>query len=171
VLYTTRETHAWIEKAADLFGFGKQAIHYVETDTRQRMEVGSLENHIREDSNAGLNPFLVVGTAGTTSTGAIDPLPAIAKTCQDNNLWFHVDGCYGAPGILAPNASDDLYGLRLADSLAIDARKWLYVPLEAGCTLVRDSQHLTTAFATNPSYYELGDYTWSSPHELDHLYS
>jgi glutamate/tyrosine decarboxylase-like PLP-dependent enzyme len=171
VLYATRETHAWIEKAADLFGFGTQAIHYVETDTRQRMEVGSLENHIREDSNAGLNPFLVVGTAGTTSTGAIDPLPAIAKTCQDNNLWFHVDGCYGAPGILAPNASDDLYGLRLADSLAIDARKWLYVPLEAGCTLVRDSQHLTTAFATNPSYYELGDYTWSSPHELDHLYS
>lgn len=159
VLYATHETHAWIEKAADLFGFGTQAIHYVDTDAMQRMDIDALESRIREDRNTGLNPFLVVGTAGTTSTGAIDPLPAIAKTCHDNDLWFHVDGCYGAPGVLDPNASDDLCGLRLADSLAIDAHKWLYVPLEAGCTLVRDSQHLTTAFATNPSYYELGDDT------------
>ena len=167
VLYATRETHAWIEKAADLFGFGTQAIHYVETDARQRMDIDSLANHIRSDRNAGLKPFLVVGTAGTTSTGAIDPLLAIANICQKNDLWFHVDGCYGAPGVLAPHASDDLCGLRLADSLAIDAHKWLYVPLEAGCTLVRDSQHLTTAFSTNPSYYELGN----DPHSVTDYYA
>jgi len=157
VLYATNETHAWIEKAADLFGFGTQAIHYVETDADQRMDPIALLSMIHRDRAANLFPFLVVGTAGTTSTGAVDPLPALAEICQKQDLWFHVDGCYGAPAVLDPAASDDLLGLRLADSLAIDTHKWLYVPLEAGCTLVRDNRHLTNTFATSPPYYELGE--------------
>jgi aromatic-L-amino-acid/L-tryptophan decarboxylase len=112
-----------------------------------------LEKQIISDRGAGLLPFLVVGTAGTVGTGAVDPLPEIAAICQKHDLWFHVDGAYGAPAAVLPDAADDLLGLRLADSVALDPHKWLYSPLEAGCVLVRNPKHLTDTFSHNPSYY------------------
>lgn len=154
-VYATTETHAWLDKAADLFGLGTQAVRRVDTDAGQRMDVDHLARMISDDKAAGMMPFLVVGSAGTTATGAVDPLPEIGAFCRDNNLWFHVDGCYGAPAILDDNAPRALAGMADADSLAIDAHKWLYVPLEAGCTLVRDGRVLTETFATNPSYYAM----------------
>jgi glutamate/tyrosine decarboxylase-like PLP-dependent enzyme len=100
-----------------------------------------------------LRPFCVIGSAGTVSTGAIDPLSDIADLCDDEGLWFHVDGAYGALAACLPDASDDLRALALADSVAVDPHKWLYAPLEAGCALVRDPQALTDAFAWHPAYY------------------
>jgi len=154
-LYATGECHAWVEKTADLLGLGMDAIRRVPTDGAARMNVAAAAAMITADRAAGFEPFMIVGTAGTTAVGAIDPLPAIADLAEREGLWFHVDGCYGAPAACLPDAPADLLGLRRADSLAVDAHKWLYAPLEAGCVLVRDGARLKDTFSTNPSYYAL----------------
>jgi glutamate/tyrosine decarboxylase-like PLP-dependent enzyme len=155
-LYTSQQTHTWIQKAADLFGLGLDAIRWIDTDGEQRMRVDVLEDAIARDREAGRLPFLVVGTAGSVSTGAIDPLPRLAAVCRREGLWFHVDGAYGAPAAALPEAPEDLKALSLADSVAVDPHKWLYAPMEAGCTLVRDPRHLVEAFAFHPEYYNFG---------------
>ncbi len=152
-LYVSRETHTWIEKAADLSGLGKAAIRWIDTDAEARLRPDRLEAAIEGDIGAGRLPFLVVGTAGTVSTGAIDPLPEIAEICARHGLWFHVDGAYGAPAAGLPEAPAALKGLALADSVALDPHKWLYSPLEAGCALVRDPKHLLDAYSFHPDYY------------------
>jgi len=157
VLYTSKETHTWINKAADIGGLGTSAVRWIATDHELRMRVDALEESIKADLAAGLAPFMVIGTAGTVGTGAIDPLPAIAAICKKYNLWFHVDGAYGAPAVALADASDDLKGLRLADSIAIDPHKWLYSPLEAGCILTRHASALRDAFAFKPHYYQFDD--------------
>lgn len=156
-VYASRETHTWIQKAADLFGHGLEAIRWIQTDDRQRMDIAALERAILADREAGHVPFMVVGTAGSVSTGAIDPLPLIADTCRRHGLWFHVDGAYGAPAAALPEAPANLRALDLADSVAVDPHKWLYAPLEAGCTLVRNPQHLVDAFSFHPEYYHFGE--------------
>lgn len=109
------------------------------------------------DIAVGLKPFLAVGTAGTTSTGAIDPLLDMAAICQQFGLWFHIDGAYGAFAAMLPEAPEELKVLQLADSVAIDPHKWLYAPLEAGCLLVCDQRTLIDAFSFRPDYYHLAD--------------
>jgi glutamate/tyrosine decarboxylase-like PLP-dependent enzyme len=104
-----------------------------------------------------MQPFAVVGTAGSVGTGAVDPLGKIAALCRDEKLWFHVDGAYGGIAALVPGAPEDLRGLAEADSVAVDPHKWLYAPLEAGCTLVRNPRHLLDAFSYQPSYYNFND--------------
>ena len=126
VLYTSKETHTWINKASDLGGLGTSAIRWIPTDHELRMRVDLLEESITADLAAGLAPFMVIGTAGTVGTGAIDPLPAIARICEKYKLWFHVDGAYGAPAVALEDATDDLKGLRLADSIGIDFHKTGY---------------------------------------------
>jgi glutamate/tyrosine decarboxylase-like PLP-dependent enzyme len=157
VLYTSKETHTWINKASDLGGLGTSAVRWIPTDHELRMRTDLLEEAIADDLAAGLAPFMVVGTAGTVGTGAIDPLPAISRICKKYNLWFHVDGAYGAPAVALPDASEDLKGLRLADSIAIDPHKWLYSPLEAGCILTRHASALRDAFSFKPHYYQFDD--------------
>jgi glutamate/tyrosine decarboxylase-like PLP-dependent enzyme len=157
VLYASTESHTWIQKAADLSGLGTNAIHWIDTDAQQRMDVAALERRVRDDRAAGLLPFLVVGAAGTVSTGAVDPLPAIAELAARENLWFHVDGAYGAPAAALDEAPPDLKGLARADSIALDPHKWLYAPLEAGCALVRERRALVDAFSFHPTYYHFGD--------------
>jgi aromatic-L-amino-acid decarboxylase len=157
VLYTSAETHTWVNKAADLGGMGTSAVRWIPTDEALRMRVDLLEQSIEADLAAGLAPFMVIGTAGTVGTGAIDPLPAIAALCVKHKLWFHVDGAYGAPAVALRDASADLKGLRLADSIAIDPHKWLYSPLEAGCILTREASALHNAFAFKPHYYQFDD--------------
>jgi glutamate/tyrosine decarboxylase-like PLP-dependent enzyme len=153
VAYVSKETHTWIDKAAELFGLGANAVRWIETDANQQMVVDVLEQQMQADLAAGYLPFLVVGTAGTTATGAIDPLAKIAVICRQYDLWFHVDGAYGAPAAVLPDASPQLLGLREADSVALDPHKWLYSPLEAGCVLVRDPNHLLATFSHHPTYY------------------
>ena len=156
-VYASRETHTWVEKAADITGLGTDAIRWIETDTQQRIDTKALEQRIDQDLADGCLPFLVIGTAGNVSTGAIDPLARLAQICAARNLWFHVDGAYGAPAAALPEASEDFAGLALADSLALDPHKWLYVPLEAAITLVRDPEALVNAFSFRPSYYASKD--------------
>jgi len=155
-VYASPETHTWLDKAADLFGLGREAIRRVATDGDLRMDPGALETQIAADLAAGERPFLIVGAAGTVSTGAVDPLPEMAAIARRHGLWLHVDGAYGAPAILAAEAPAALQGLREADSIAIDAHKWLCVPLEAGCALVRDRRALQATFAHRPDYYHYG---------------
>src|SRR5438067_11704058 len=122
------------------------------------MNTSALRIQIQADLAEGDLPFLVVGTAGTVSTGAVDPLPDLAAICREYGLWFHVDGAYGALAAILLNEGDDevpadLRGIREADSVAVDPHKWLYAPLEAGCALVRNATHLRNAFSYHPAYY------------------
>ncbi len=107
------------------------------------------------DRAAGARPFLVVGAGGTVEVGAVDPLPTLAAFCREQDLWFHVDGAYGAIAAALPEAPADLKGLAEADSVAVDPHKWLYAPLEAGCVLVRDPATLLDAFSFHPEYYRM----------------
>ncbi len=154
-VYASAETHTWIQKAADLSGLGTEAVRFVPVDRRQRMRVDLLARRIDDDVAAGVRPLLVVGTAGSVATGAVDPLPEIARLARERGLWFHVDGAYGGFAALAPGADPALAAIGEADSVAVDPHKWLYAPLEAGCALVRDPAHLLGAFSYRPSYYQL----------------
>ncbi|OGU73817.1 MAG: amino acid decarboxylase [Ignavibacteria bacterium RIFCSPLOWO2_02_FULL_55_14] len=152
-VYVSQETHTWIHKAVDLFGLGLESIRWIPVDADRRMNVKELEQRIAMDRSAGYLPMLVVGTAGTVGVGAVDPLRDIAAVCRRQEVWFHVDGAYGAPAAALPGISDDLLALSEADSLALDPHKWLYSPLEAGCTLVKNPAHLEDAFSFHPEYY------------------
>jgi glutamate/tyrosine decarboxylase-like PLP-dependent enzyme len=117
------------------------------------MELGALRQCIEADAAAGDIPCIVVGTAGSVSTGAIDPLPEISALCREYGAWFHVDAAYGGFAAAVPEAPEDLRALSQADSVAVDPHKWLYAPLEAGCALVRNPDTLRAAFAYHPPYY------------------
>ncbi len=152
--YASSEAHTWVHKAADLFGLGTGAIRWVETDAEQRLDLAALERLIREDRAGGRHPFLVVGSAGTVSTGAVDPLPRLSELCRREGLWLHVDAAYGGFAAGVPGSPPDLAGLAMADSVAVDPHKWLYAPLEAGCALVREPDRLRDAFEYRPPYYQ-----------------
>jgi aromatic-L-amino-acid decarboxylase len=156
-LYASTETHTWVQKAADLFGLGTDAIRWIETDGELRIDVSALRRQVRVDREEGAVPFLVVGSAGTVSTGAVDPLPKLAALCRREKLWLHVDAAYGGFAAGIPGAPRDLSGIALADSVAVDPHKWLYAPLEAGCALVRDRSRLQDAFHYQPPYYHFGE--------------
>ena len=152
-VYCSKETHTWIQKAADMSGIGTDAIRWIPTNALLEIDTEALKEQIRSDIEAGDQPFLVIGTAGSVSTGAIDPIPELAAISREFNLWFHVDGAYGALAAALPDAPESLTALREADSLAVDPHKWLYAPLEAGCALVRNQEDLRNAFAYHPPYY------------------
>ncbi len=156
-LYASTETHTWIHKAADLFGLGTDSIRWIPVDTGQRMDLEVLRSQIDEDIARGDLPFLVVGAAGSVSTGAVDRLPEMAAICREYGLWFHVDGAYGAVAASVPGVAEDLRGLSEADSVAVDPHKWLYAPLEAGCALVRRADDLRGTFSYHPPYYHFGE--------------
>ena len=157
-IYASAEAHTGIQKAADMAGLGTASIRWIATDSRLRMDVTALRRQIEADRAAGDIPCLVAGTAGSVSTGAIDPLREIAAVCNEHEVWFHVDGAYGGFAAALPDASDDLRALSLADSVAVDPHKWLYAPLEAGCALVRDASKLRAAFAYHPPYYHFDEH-------------
>jgi aromatic-L-amino-acid/L-tryptophan decarboxylase len=155
-VYCSKETHTWIQKAADMSGLGTDSIRWIPTNDQLQINVAALREQLHRDIEAGDRPFLVVGTAGSVSTGAIDPLPELAALCREFNLWFHVDGAYGGLAAVLPDAPGAMAGLQEADSVAVDPHKWLYAPLEAGCALVRDPEKLRDAFAYHPPYYRFG---------------
>jgi glutamate/tyrosine decarboxylase-like PLP-dependent enzyme len=155
--YASAETHTWIQKATDLTGLGTASIRWIPTDARLRMDVDALRRQLDADVADGAVPFLVVGTAGSVSTGAVDPLGTIGALCKQYGAWFHVDGAYGGFAAAVADAGDDLRGLGLADSVAVDPHKWLYAPLEAGCALVRDAEALRAAFSYHPPYYHFDE--------------
>jgi aromatic-L-amino-acid/L-tryptophan decarboxylase len=152
-VYCSKETHTWIQKAADIAGMGTDAIRWIEANDQMQIDVSALRQQIEADRAAGERPILVVGNAGTVSTGAVDPLGELAAICREFNLWFHVDGAYGAMAAILPDAPQEFTGISEADSIAMDPHKWLYAPLEAGCALVRDREKLRDAFSYHPPYY------------------
>jgi len=152
-VYSSAETHTWIQKAADLAGLGTSSIRWIPTGADLQMDVNALRRTMEADAAARDLPFMVIGTAGSVSTGAVDPLRTIAAVCREHGAWFHVDGAYGGFAASSPEAPADLSGLSEADSVAVDPHKWLYAPLEAGCALVRDPEALRGAFSYHPPYY------------------
>ena len=150
--YASAAAHNCIAKALDLCGIGSDALRLVPVDARYRMDVAALESALEADRRDGFSPFLVVGTAGTTDTGSIDDLDALATVCRRERLWFHVDGAFGALAILAPALAPRLAGIERADSLAFDFHKWGQVPYDAGYILVRDGVLHRKTFASSAPY-------------------
>jgi glutamate/tyrosine decarboxylase-like PLP-dependent enzyme len=151
-MYLSTEGHTTLRKAAELLGLGSAAVRAVPVDDAFHMDVAALRETIQADRAAGRQPFCVVASAGTVSTGAIDPFSAIADLCADEGLWLHVDGAYGAVGVLDPAVTTRYAGLERADSLALDPHKWLSVPMECGCAIVRDGALLRDTFSLVPPY-------------------
>jgi aromatic-L-amino-acid/L-tryptophan decarboxylase len=154
VAYSSTETHTWINKAADLCGVGAESVRQIPVDGDYRMRADVLREQLREDRKHGFRPFIVIATAGTVSTGAIDPIAEIAEICREARVWLHVDGAYGAPAAMLPDAHPDLKAIHTADSIAIDPHKWLYAPKEVGAALVRNPDALRNAYSYRPSYYK-----------------
>jgi aromatic-L-amino-acid decarboxylase len=152
MLYASQEIHSSIQKAAELLGLGSDALHHVPVNDHFQMDLEALKAAIAQDRQDGHQPFCVVGAAGTTNTGAIDDLSTLADICQQENLWLHVDGAFGAWAALAPGARDLVAGMERADSLAFDLHKWMYMPYEIGCVLVRHEEEHRKAFSLTPVY-------------------
>jgi aromatic-L-amino-acid decarboxylase len=152
VVYTSTEGHSCIQKAVELLGIGHANLRRVRVTSDWRLDVQALEAQIRADRAAGLQPACVTATAGTVNTGAIDPLEEVADLCRAENLWFHVDASLGGPAALVPELAHWYRGIERADSLAIDPHKWMYVPVECGCALVRDAAAMRNAFSLVPPY-------------------
>jgi aromatic-L-amino-acid/L-tryptophan decarboxylase len=149
VVYVSDETHASLPRAVALMG---ERTRVLASDDGQRLPVEALHRAVAEDRAGGLDPFCVVATAGTTSTGAIDPLHELHAASRELGLWLHVDGAYGAPATLTDPGAAVLDGLGLADSLVIDPHKWLFQPYEIGCLLVRDPGLLEQVFSLEGAY-------------------
>ena len=150
VVYTSREAHMSMSKAVALLGLGRRNLRLIAADEQFRMDVGALERSIAEDRAAGRTPLAVVASAGTVSTGAIDPLEAIGELCRAQEIWLHVDGAYGVPAALV--AAEKFRGLGAADSLSLDLHKWLYQPVDCGMLLFKDPARARAAFAYTGEY-------------------
>jgi len=151
-VYCSTETHSSVQKAVELLGLGSKALRQIPVDRDYCIDVANLEKMIADDRRAGHFPFCIAGNAGTVNTGAIDPLNQLADLCRRENLWFHVDGAFGSLAALVPEMQSHLTGMERADSLAFDLHKWMYLPYEAGCLLVKNKAAHEKAFAVVPTY-------------------
>jgi aromatic-L-amino-acid/L-tryptophan decarboxylase len=151
-VYFSDQAHSSLEKALFLLGISPANFRRLPSDGDFRLPLGELARSIEQDRASGLRPFCVIATAGTTNTGAIDPLADLASLCHAENLWLHVDGAYGAAAAISRRGRDLLRGIELADSLSLDPHKWLFQPFEIGCVLVRDLAQLRDTFRILPEY-------------------
>ncbi len=152
VAYCSDQIHFAISRGMRVLGFGPEQLRKLPSDERFRLSVADLRAAIASDRAAGRRPFCVIATAGTTNTGAIDPLEELADLCREEELWLHVDGAYGAPAMLCERGKQALRGLEYADSLALDAHKWLFQPIECGVAIVRERRWLAETFKEQGEY-------------------
>jgi aromatic-L-amino-acid decarboxylase len=152
VVYCSDQTHSSIDRALRLLGFADDQLRRLPSDGQFRLDVSALGRAVSEDRRAGLKPFCVVANAGTTNTGAVDPLTALVAFCREQGLWLHADGAYGAPAVLSESGRRALEGLGGADSLSLDPHKWLFQPIEIGAVLLRDREDLRRTFRVLPEY-------------------
>ena len=152
--YCSRETHFWARKSVELLGLGRRSLREIEVDADYRVDMRALEAQIEADRKAGMQPIAVIANAGTVNTGAIDDLQALRRFCDTQQLWLHIDGAIGALLKLSPAHAHLVAGLETADSVALDLHKWMYMPFEAGCLLVRDRVAHHAAFSTTADYME-----------------
>lgn len=169
--YGSDQIHSCHRKGMEVLGLGNRALRRIPTDSALRIDLTALRAAIAEDRAAGLQPACLIGTAGTVNTGAIDDLQALASLAEQENLWFHVDGCIGALVAIAPSNSYRVAGIERADSVALDPHKWLHSPIEAGCALIRDATAHRNTFAVTPEYLEmtprgLASTNWLSDYSL-----
>ncbi|HEX8695782.1 MAG TPA: pyridoxal-dependent decarboxylase [Longimicrobium sp.] len=157
VVYASEQTHNSVDKAVGLLGIGWRGLRKIPTDAQYRVDLAELEAAVAEDRAAGRRPVAVVGNAGTVNSGAIDDLEGLADFCAEQGLWLHVDGAFGAMAALSPALRPLVAGLERADSLAFDLHKWMYVPIEAGCVLVRDAEAHRRPFSPGAAYLAMGD--------------
>jgi aromatic-L-amino-acid decarboxylase len=151
-VYFSDQAHSSLEKALRVLGVPSENLRKIACDAEYRLPVRELERAIEKDRAARKRPFCVIASAGTTNTGAIDPLPELSRVCKDQGLWLHVDGAYGAAAVICDRGHELLAGLELADSLSLDPHKWLFQPFEIGCVLVRDVVQLRDTFLILPEY-------------------
>lgn len=151
-VYLSTHTHSTIRRNLRLLGLGPEQVHVVETDQNGRMDPASLGSCIAEDRIKGLQPFCCVGTAGTTNTGAVDPLVKLADICRDEGLWFHVDAAFGGASLLTREGRSLLRGIERADTVVIDGHKWLFQPFELGIVVARDVSRLKAFFQMEAHY-------------------
>ena len=153
VIYASEQCHYSIDKSADLLGLGREGVRKIPTDDRFHIIPDALREALAKDRDAGLVPCCIVGVAGTTSTGVIDPLEELAEIARENRCWYHVDAAYGGPLAFSPKHKDMLRGIDLADSITFDPHKWMFVPFSCGATLVREGGRvLRDAFDMTPEY-------------------
>lgn len=162
VVYMSDQSHTALSRAATIVGVRPEYVRKVRSDDYFRMDMGELARMVAEDRAAGLTPIAVCGNAGTTNTGAVDPLSEMADFCEKEELWLHVDAAYGGFAILTSEGRRLFAGLDRADSIAMDAHKWLFQPFEAGCLMMKDVRKLEAAFSVHPEY--LQDTQWGLDH-------
>jgi glutamate/tyrosine decarboxylase-like PLP-dependent enzyme len=153
-VYASTEIHSCNQKAIETLGLGSEGLRLIPVRDDYTIDPGALEEQVTKDREAGMMPFCVIATAGTINTGAIDDMNAIADFCESEGLWFHVDGAIGAVAVLADNVRDQLAGMERADSIALDLHKWMHIPFEAGCVVVRDASAHRESFALVPEYLQ-----------------
>jgi glutamate/tyrosine decarboxylase-like PLP-dependent enzyme len=151
-MYVSTEGHSCLAKSADMLGLGKESLRKIPVNEDFTIDLEQLERTIAEDKSAGFVPFCVIGNGGTVNTGAVDPLALLAGIALRHNMWFHVDAAYGGPAASTESGRELFAGLKLADSIATDAHKWLYAPYEAGVALVKDREALRSSFTVSADY-------------------
>jgi glutamate/tyrosine decarboxylase-like PLP-dependent enzyme len=152
MFYTSTEVHSCSQKALELMGLGSASLRKIPVKSDYTIDLDALKQAIKADREAGHRPICVIGNAGTINTGAIDDLNALADLCAKEDLWFHVDGAIGAVAVLAENVKPKLMGIGRADSIALDLHKWMHIPFEAGCTIVRSEKAHRSTFSLTPEY-------------------
>ena len=151
-IYASTEVHSCNQKAVELLGIGSEHLRKIPVNEDYTINLEALNEAIAADRAAGYRPICIIGSAGTVNTGAIDDLNALANICREEDLWFHVDGAIGAVAVLAENVKPLLTGIERADSIALDLHKWMHIPFEAGCAIVRSDQAHRNAFSLTPEY-------------------
>ena len=151
-IYLSDQAHSSNIKAIKVIGFKKEQIRIIPTDMEFKISLNKLKNCIARDRLEGLQPFCMIASAGTTNTGTVDPLDEIADICENENMWFHIDGAYGGAAILSSNGKKTLKGIERADSLTVDPHKWFFQPYEIGCLLVKNHNWLSSTFSEKPEY-------------------
>ncbi len=151
-VYVSEERHVSIDKAVDAVGFGRDSLRIIPTDEEYRIDLDTLESEIKKDKENNLVPACIIGLAGTTNTGSVDPLPALRRLADKYKAWYHIDAAYGGGVLLSEKRINLLSGIETADSVTLDPHKWFYAPLDAGSILVKDKRQLTLSFGIQPSY-------------------
>jgi len=152
IIYLSDQAHSSNIKAIRILGFRKDQIRVIPTDAEFKFSLNKLKNAIAKDRIEGLQPFCLIGTAGTTNTGTVDPLLELSKICKKEDIWFHIDGAYGGAAILSEDGKNLLKGINKADSLTVDPHKWFFQPYEIGCLLIKKHKWLKDTFAEKPEY-------------------
>ena len=151
-VYASTEVHSCNQKAVELLGIGSQHLRKIPVNDDYTINLEALKDAIAADRAAGYRPICIIGSAGTVNTGSVDDLNALADICRDEDLWFHVDGAIGAVAMLAENVKPMLAGIERADSIALDLHKWMHIPFEAGCAIVRSEKAQRNTFSLTPEY-------------------